>query len=1147
MVPDKQLSLLNWNIEGLLSKSDLPGFKDFLASFDIICLTETFLQYPLSTKILGDDYETFSAEAKKVSYFGRASGGVMSLVHKRLLDKVHRLDTCTDNAIVFKIDKQLLYTEKDLIMVHIYIPPIQSTYYKDNKDKGLGIELLEDCIEQLLEIHDAHLLICGDLNARTENLNSFIDTSNVLDPTSKSDMIERHSEDKESNTFGGDLIDFCNMFDCCILNGSILDNQRIFDSNFTFISHQGNSVVDYYIVSTDLLHTQLFQSLRVLTRVESAHMPVSLSVKVVDNTPCFETSEPDQESGSVQRVMWDKEREVEYLAQLRTRALQEDIARATQLTDHDIDSALSVFTESVLTASKCMMKTIKFKTRKPRERKNLWFDDQCRTMKAEAVQLLKTFRKSLLDSDKNKYLDKRKEYQTLIRRKKAELKNMQLEKLENAQKDAKSFWKDIRFITGRPKAGICEKITHAQWVNHFRQVFSVDGNQTVDENLQLRQPSARIDQHSLEHLNRPMELSEVRKVVQSLKNDKSGGLDKIVNEMLKKGKSELENFLLKCFNAVFNSGVYPEAWRVSAIVPIHKKGSLDTCANYRGISLLSCLNKCFTSILNQRLYTFLECNKIIVEEQAGFRKKYSTVDHIFTLNAAIEKQFSVKGKKLYVAFVDLRRAFDSVHREILLKVLENSGISGKFIQVLKTMYEAVFACVRTGNMCTDTFKCERGVRQGCNLSPTIFSVFINQIALEINETGRHGITFLTGMIELYILLFADDLALMSYTVVGLQTQLNVLLACCTKLQLEINTDKTKVMVFRRGGPLAEKEKWYLGKDLLEVVNRYVYLGYMFTTKMSYNVGTGDLVSKARIATMGIFRLLKSFPDVSYSTFFKIFDTKVQPILMYSAELWGHTRLDSIERVHLLACKRFLGVPRSTPNKIVYGDIGRYPLYIASAVKLIKYWFKLLSMSRDRLPRQAYDMLLGLDERGKQCWASEVRVLLFSAGFSEVWLHQGVGNINQFITTFKQRLMEFFIQECFDTIENRDRYRNYRSFKMLFYRELYVTIQLKHHLRSMYSMLRAGMLPVNANRYRYKEDIRLQYCSLCHTVENEHHLLFVCPLYAAERRKLNNKIPLQNLDGNYIGLLRQQNKQRIVSLAAYISKVLEIRANFMEAS
>ena len=98
------------------------------------------------------------------------------------------------------------------------------------------------------------------------------------------------------------------------------------------------------------------------------------------------------------------------------------------------------------------------------------------------------------------------------------------------------------------------------------------------------------------------------------------------------------------------------------------------------------------------------------------------------------------------------------------------------------------------------------------------------------------------------------------------------------------------------------------------------------------------------------------------TFFKIFDSKIQSVLLYSSEIWGLHILDSIERVHLMACKRYLGVPSRTPNKMVYGELGRYPLFIASHVRCIKYWFRLLYMEQSRLPNQAYRMLVNLDER-----------------------------------------------------------------------------------------------------------------------------------------------------------------------------------------
>ena len=82
--------------------------------------------------------------------------------------------------------------------------------------------------------------------------------------------------------------------------------------------------------------------------------------------------------------------------------------------------------------------------------------------------------------------------------------------------------------------------------------------------------------------------------------------------------------------------------------------------NYRGVSLLSIISKCYTSILNKQLYAWLEDNNKIAAEQAGLRKNYSTVDHIFVLNAIVKKILEKRAAKMYVAFKDFRKAFDSV-------------------------------------------------------------------------------------------------------------------------------------------------------------------------------------------------------------------------------------------------------------------------------------------------------------------------------------------------------------------------------------------------------------------------------------------------------------------------------------------------------
>ncbi len=115
-------------------------------------------------------------------------------------------------------------------------------------------------------------------------------------------------------------------------------------------------------------------------------------------------------------------------------------------------------------------------------------------------------------------------------------------------------------------------------------------------------------------------------------------------------------------------------------------------------------------------------------------------------------------------------------------------------------------------------------------------------------------------------------------------------------------------------------------------------------------------------------------------FFKIFDIKIQPILMYASEIWGTVRLDGIEKVHMMACKRFLGVPLRTPNKMVYGELGRYPLFVNSTLRCLKYWLRVLKMDDIRIPKQAYKMMILMDESEKKCWVTEVKNVLSKNGF-----------------------------------------------------------------------------------------------------------------------------------------------------------------------
>ena len=154
-------------------------------------------------------------------------------------------------------------------------------------------------------------------------------------------------------------------------------------------------------------------------------------------------------------------------------------------------------------------------------------------------------------------------------------------------------------------------------------------------------------------LNQPFTETEIRSFVKNLKNNKAAGIDGILNEFIKHTIDVLIPLYIKLFNKVLDTGDLPEDWLTGLIIPIYKnKGSKDDANNYRGITLLSCLGKLFTSILNHRLTEFCEKNFTLKEIQAGFRKGYSTPDHIFVLKHFIDL-YKSKKKQLFSCFVEL--------------------------------------------------------------------------------------------------------------------------------------------------------------------------------------------------------------------------------------------------------------------------------------------------------------------------------------------------------------------------------------------------------------------------------------------------------------------------------------------------------------
>ena len=230
-------------------------------------------------------------------------------------------------------------------------------------------------------------------------------------------------------------------------------------------------------------------------------------------------------------------------------------------------------------------------------------------------------------------------------------------------------------------------------------------------------------------------------------------------------------------------------WRRGAIVKLPQKGNISDCNNWRGITLLSIPGNMFcSSVLLNRLREHVD--NILREEQAGFRKGRSSSEQIFTLWTIIEQSIEHQTPLIF-NFIDFKKAFDSIHRESLWKILKLYGVSDKFINIFKTLYLNSSCCVKTSVGNTEMFDITTGVRQDCILSPFLFLIIIDFIMTKAMDDAIFLIEW--GQKRLADLVFADDISAISHTLAGIQEITNTIETFGANIGLRINCEKTKAM------------------------------------------------------------------------------------------------------------------------------------------------------------------------------------------------------------------------------------------------------------------------------------------------------------------------------------------------------------------
>ncbi|KAG7299483.1 hypothetical protein JYU34_016444 [Plutella xylostella] len=212
-------------------------------------------------------------------------------------------------------------------------------------------------------------------------------------------------------------------------------------------------------------------------------------------------------------------------------------------------------------------------------------------------------------------------------------------------------------------------------------------------------------------------LDEISIALKQLKNNKAPGDDGITTELLKAGGRPILIALRRLFNSVILEGTSPEAWSRSVVTLFFKKGNKALLKNYRPIALLSHVYKLFSRVITNRLEQRLD--DFQPPEQAGFRKGYSTIDHIHTLRQVIQKTEEYN-LPLCLAFVDYEKAFDSIELWAMLQSLQRCHIDYRYIEVLRCMYNAATMSVRLHEHSTKPIQLQKGRETGrCYFSETV--------------------------------------------------------------------------------------------------------------------------------------------------------------------------------------------------------------------------------------------------------------------------------------------------------------------------------------------------------------------------------------------------------------------------------------------
>ena len=416
----------------------------------------------------------------------------------------------------------------------------------------------------------------------------------------------------------------------------------------------------------------------------------------------------------------------------------------------------------------------------------------------------------------------------------------------------------------------------------------------------------------------PISVQQLDDLLMEVKAGSAPGNDLITYDLLKKCSNNSKKVICCLLNQCLAENKFPSEWKSAKVTMLPKPGrdKYQAC-NYRPISLLSCLGKMLERYIYRYLLDELNSKNFFNDNQAGFRKKRTTAEHLFRLAQQTSNGFK-KRKCTLALFLDVRAAFDSVWKAGLKYKINKIGLSKQMRNLLFSFLDERTLRVNVNGIWSEVVTLEAGTPQGSCLSPILYIIFVNDVtdALDLNKLSASQ--------------FADDIGLwcthsdLRTAQLIIQDAIKRLETWCQKWYVSLHPAKSKLLLlskcFRHWTEVEDKGlSVTLFDETVSVVNEAKFLGVTFDSRLTYEPQTRKTLAKA-YKRLNLLRMISSMSTKNKpEMLLKLYESIIRPIFEYSSICSKTTAECHTEKLQLLQNQALRSVLK-TPAYVSVKDL-----------------------------------------------------------------------------------------------------------------------------------------------------------------------------------------------------------------------------------